>query len=120
MKVAKTFVYNEKQSMESNVRRLDQDAKQLFTALQGRVRFGSGTDGDRGENIAGEFQVATTAGADTEVAIPHSLGAAPIGYIILRQDKAGSVYDSGTTWTDTNIYIKCSTAATTLTLFLLK
>ena len=120
MKVAKTFVYNEKQSPESNVRRLDQDISQLSVALQGRIRFGTGTDGDRGENIAGEFQVVTTAGADTEFAITHTLGAVPIGYIVLKQDKAASIYDSGTTWTNTTLYLKASAASVTLTLFLLK
>jgi hypothetical protein len=120
LKVAKTFVYNEKQSMESNIRRLEQDTSQLFEAFKGRVRFGTGTNGDRGENIQGHFQVVTTAGADTEFAIAHGTGAVPIGYIVLKQDKAGSFYESGTTWTDTNIYLKCSTATVTATLFVIK
>jgi len=120
MKVAKTFVYNEKQSMESNIRRLEQDTSQLFEAFKGRIRFGTATDGYRGENIAGAFQVVTTAGADTEVTIAHELGATPIGFLVLRQDKAGSFYDSGTAYDDTNIYVKCSTAAVTATLFVIK
>ncbi len=102
------------------MRRLEQDLSQLFLFSQGRVRFGTGTDGDRGENISGSFQVVTTSGADTEVAVAHGLGAAPIGFLVLRQDKAGTFYDSGTAYDDTNIYIKCSTATVTATLFLLK
>lgn len=120
MKIVKTFNYNENQSVESNVRRLQQDLTQVISVLQGRVRFGTGTDGDRGQNVSGSFQVVTTAGADTEVTIAHGLGATPIGFIVLRQDKSASFYDSGTAYDATNIYIKCSVATVTATLFVIK
>lgn len=120
MKIVKTFTYNENQNVESNVRRLEQDTTQLFEALKGRIRFGTGVDGDRSENLAGEFQVVTSSTANTEFAVAHGLGAVPIGYIVIKQNVAGSVYDSGTTWTDENIYLKCSGASCTMTLFLLK
>ena len=120
MKIAKSFTYNTGADIESNMRRLEQDLSQLFLCSQGRVRFGTGTDADRGENISGEFQVVTTAGADTEFTVAHNLGAVPIGFLVVRSDKGGVVYDSGSTWTDSAIKLKCSTATTTLTLFLLK
>jgi hypothetical protein len=120
LKLAKSFVYNTGADIESNMRRLEQDLSQLFLFSQGRVRFGTGTDGDRGENISGEFQVVTSSTADTEFTVAHGLGATPIGFLVLRTDKGGVVYDSGTAWNDTNIYLKCTTATTTLTLFLLK
>ena len=120
MKVIKTFNFNENQDMKTNIRRLEQDTLQLFEAFKGRIRFGTATDGYRGENIAGSFQVVTIAGADTEVTIAHGLGAAPIGFLVLRQDKAGDFYDSGTAYDDTNIYIKCSVATVTATLFVIK
>lgn len=47
-----------------------------------------------------------TAVADTEVAITHNLGRVPSGYIVLKQDKAGSLYESGTAWTDKIAYFK--------------
>jgi hypothetical protein len=106
--------------MESNMRRLEQDLSQLFLFSQGRVRFGSGTDGDRAENISGEFQVKTTSTANTAVSVSHTLGATPIGYLVIRNNTKGVVYDSGTAWTDTTISIKCSEANATITLFLLK
>ena len=102
------------------MRRLEQDLSQLFLFSQGRVRFGTGTDGDRGENISGSFQVVTSAGADTEFVVAHELGATPTGFLVVRTNKGGVVYDSGTAWNDTNIYLKCTTASTTLTLFILK
>lgn len=120
MKIAKSFTYNTGSDIESNMRRLEQDLSQLFLFSQGRVRLGTGTDSDRGENISGEFHVVTTSGADTEFTVSHSIGAVPVGYLVLKSDKGGVVYDSGTTWTDSAIYLKCTTATTTLTLFLLK
>jgi len=120
MKVIKTFSYNENQTVESNVRRLEQDTFQLFECLKGRVRFGTGDDGARGENIAGAFQVVTSAGADEEFTVAHGLGATPIGFLVLRQDKGAVIFDSGTTWDDTNLYLKSTIASTTVTLFVLK
>lgn len=99
---------------------VDTDLSNLFLCLQGRVRFGDGVSGARSENIAGEFRTVTTAGANTEVVVPHTLGEVPIGRIVLRQDKAGHIYDSTTAWTKTNIYIKCDVASVTFKLFLVK
>lgn len=100
---------------------LDKDMRNLGNLVNGRVRFGDGVDGARGENISGEFQVFTSDGvADAENTIAHTLGAVPIGYIVLNQDKAGSLYDSGTAWTATNIYLKSDVASVTFKVFLLK
>jgi hypothetical protein len=120
MKVAKTFVYNEKQSMESNIRRLEQDTSQLFEAFKGRIRFGTGTDGDRGDNISGEWQVVTSADANTEFEVTHGLGAVPIGFLVINVDKGSVIYDSGTAWTATSIFLKATEATTTMKIFLLK
>lgn len=53
--------------------------------------------------------------ANAEDTIPHSLGRIPTGYFILHRSKAGIVYQgpaTGTPWTDTNIYLKCTVAST--------
>ena len=100
---------------------IDTDLSNIFLCLQGRVRFGTGEDGANGENISGEFQTVADSGtADTEFSVAHTLGAVPIGYIVTKIDAGGVVYDSGTTWTSTTIYLKCSSADTAITLFLLK
>lgn len=122
MKVTKTSNLS---SRDNNItpydRALDADIASIFNVLKGRVRFGTGTDGARGENISGEFQVFTTSATpDAENTIAHTIGAVPIGYIVLKQDKAGSLYDSGTTWTSTNLYLKCDVASVAFTIFLLK
>jgi len=100
---------------------LDTDVKNLFLLSQGRIRFGTGTDGDRGENIAGEFQVYTSNVApNTADSISHTLGSVPVGFIVINLDKGAVVYDSGTAWTTTTISLKCTVASTTATIFLLK
>jgi len=99
---------------------VDTDLNNIFLCLQGRVRFGDGVTGARGENISGEFRTITTAGANTEVVVPHTLGAIPVGRIVIGQDKAGSLYSSTTAWTKTNIYVKSDVASVTFNIFLLK
>ncbi len=120
MKLAKTSP-NYKSEPNDPLSAIDNDLTNLFLLSQGRVRFGTGSDGDRGENISGEFQVYTSNGsADTEDTIAHGIGAVPIGYIVLNQDKGSNVYDSGTAWTSTNIYLKQTGTSVVTTLFLLK
>jgi len=103
---------------------VDADLTSLFLAMQGRLRFGDGGDGDRGENIHGEFQQFTTSATpDAENTVSHTLGSVPVGCLVLGQDKAGSLYqlsDTGTAWTSSNLYLKCDVASVTFLVFLLK
>lgn len=103
---------------------LDQDINNIVVALSGKLRFGDGTDGTGGENISGQFQQFTSDGtANTEFTVAHTVGSVPVGVIVLWQDKAGSLYQgptTGTAWTATNIYLKCSVASVTFKVFLLK
>ncbi len=46
-----------------------------------------------------------------EFSIEHGLGTIPIGWIVISQDAAGSVYRSdGTPWDTNRIYLKASAA----------
>lgn len=100
---------------------IDTDITTLFLAMQGRIAFGSGGDGVRGENISGEFQVVTDTGsADTEFTVTHNLGAVPIGYIVMKNSKSGNVYSGTTAWTSSTIYLKHSSANANITIFLIK
>ena len=95
--------------------------RHLLLMSQGRVRFGTGDDGVGGENIAGEFQVFTTSGTpDAENTVTHTVGSVPIGYIVLKQDKAGSLYLGSSAWTSTDVYLKCDVATVAFTIFLLR
>lgn len=103
---------------------IDKDINTLTQCLQGRVRFGNGTTGNNGENIFGQWLTITTnATPDTEDSFVHTCGTIPVGYLIVWQDKSGSLYQSptsGTDWTNSIIYLKCSVASVTFKLFLLK
>lgn len=108
----------------SDIKNGDTDFSTLFTCLQGRVRFGPGTSGNCGENMAGQFLTITTNGtANTESTYTHTLGSVPVGYIILWQNIAGSIYQgptTGTAWTSTTISLKGSVVSITAQLFLLQ
>lgn len=60
--------------------------------------------------------VADSGNANAEFSITHHLGRVPNGFIITKSDKACSVYDSGTTWTTSLIYLKCDAANVALSL----
>lgn len=47
--------------------------------------------------------------ANTELAITHNLNKIPTGFITVRTGNV-IIYDSGTTWTTTQIFLKCNTA----------
>lgn len=103
---------------------LDSDVKKLFLCFEGHVTFGTSGSLKAGENIFGQWvTVSDTGTANVEFAIPHTLKSeaiaiAPGNYFVTHINKGGVVYDSGTTWTTSNIYLKCSAANATLTLFL--
>lgn len=124
MRVANTQTLNEHLPIESQVTILQTQINKIFRVLQGRVSFGTGVDGVSGQNVEGEWQTYTSnAVANTEDTIAHTIGSIPLGYIVVNQDKAGSVYQgptTGTAWTSSNIYIKCSVASVTFLLFLVK
>lgn len=116
--------YAHDQYDNSDIINYDTDFTQVFNCLNGRVRFGPGTSGNNGENIAGQFLQITTSGTpDAETTFAHTMGSIPVGYIIIWQSKAGSLYQgpmTGTAWTSTGISLKCSVASVVFKLFLLK
>ncbi len=57
------------------------------------------------------FVDASVGGAGAEFSIEHGLGVVPLGYIVVGQDTAGSVYISdGTPWDTSYIYLKATAA----------
>jgi len=70
------------------------------------------------ENIDCHLTSVTTPGADVELAVAHDLRRNPTGYLVVGINKPAQIYDSGTTWTADNIYIKCDQNNTTLTLLI--
>lgn len=88
--------------------------------VYGNISFGQATDNsDLGQNISGQWVTGTSpATANTEFSISVNLGYVPVGFDVKRQNASASFYDSGTTWTATNIYLKCSVASVKYTLFI--
>lgn len=123
MRLANTQVLNQNMPLPDQMTVLQTQLNKMFTCVQGRVSFGTGVDGVDGMNIEGQWQTYTSSVTpDFEDTIGHTIGSVPLGYIVISQDKAGSAYKSstGTAWTSTNIYLKCSVASVTFLLFLLK
>jgi hypothetical protein len=84
-------------------------SREVANALNKGIRY---TD-----NFNAEVKTVADSGAiNTEFAVAHTLKRVPLGFHVLKINKAGIVFDSGTTWTDTNVYLKCSVANCAITL----
>ena len=98
----------------------DEYLRQLFMCSQNlslTQRDGPIQNYDKAGNLSAKYVVFTShAVATTEDTVPHKLGRVPNGYIVVKQDKAGIVYDGTTAWTTTNLYLKSSVASVTWTL----
>lgn len=98
----------------------DEYLRQLYMTSQNLSliqRDGPIQNWDKAGNLSGKYVVFTSNGAaNTEDAVPHKLGRVPVGYIVVKQDKAGIVYDGGTSWTTANLYLKTSVASVAWTL----
>lgn len=123
MKTSKISNYNrfDKSDPEDWARDVNSDLDTIFLCLSGRIRFGpNNTNINKGENILGQFVTYTTnATPDTQDTVPHNLASIPVGYIVVNRNKNGGVYTSATA-TSSNLFLKCSVASTTVTLFLLQ
>ena len=124
MRVANNLVMNNQLPIQDQITILQRKVDQLFHLAQGRVSFGTGVDGVSGQNIEGEWQIYTSNSTpDTEDMLSHTIGSIPLGYLVVNQNKAGTVYGTaslGTAWTSSNIYLKCNVASVTFLLFLVK
>lgn len=65
---------------------------------------------------ANTLDVADTGVINTEFAVAHTLKRVPVGYIVVGINKAAVVYNSGTAWTVSNIYLKANVANCTVKL----
>ena len=93
--------------------------------INGGISFGAQADpsvnssGIASLNIDGQWaKVTSPVAPNTQFAVTHNLNRIPVGFDVKRQNLACSVYDSGTAWTTTQIFLKCSVASVTLTLFI--
>src|SRR5574341_1960202 len=67
----------------------------IVKAINGFLSMGDGSHGSWTGNLDAQYKdVLTPAVADTEFTVFHELGRLPVGYHVVRRDKAGTVYDS--------------------------
>ena len=99
----------------------------LCRSINGRIDFGSPQGQSKGltGNIDGVWPgtlaagyMITTPGANVQFTVTHNLGRIPVGYDVRSIDAAAHVYDSNkSTWTKTQMFLKCDTATVHLVLF---
>jgi hypothetical protein len=96
--------------------------------LAGNISFGQNNT-DPAKNVFGWHaqNVVTPSTANTEFAVPHGLtfsagGPAvpykPVRFRVTNINANATVYASSTAWTTSNIYLKCSAASVTISLFI--
>jgi hypothetical protein len=87
--------------------------------MGGNISFGNVTNTNTEQNINGVWVTGTSPStANMAFTVTHVLGRVPVGFDVKRINAAGIIYDSGTAWTSTEIFLKCSVASATFTLFL--
>lgn len=68
-------------------------------------------------NLGGNVVTYTTnATANTQDVVAHGLPYAPRGFLVINKSEAVDLYDGGTAWTATNIYLKATVASANVTL----
>jgi hypothetical protein len=91
--------------------------ERLANILNGQISFGNGTALD---NMQGRWiNVITPVAPDTDFTVTHSLGRIPVGFITIRTDKAGVIYLGTVAATAQDLTLKCSTASTTIRIFVI-
>lgn len=87
-------------------------------AINGRVSMGDTAAGSRAGNIDAVYAtVVSPSVANTEFPVKHQLSRIPVGFDVVMLDKPGIVYASRKdSWSMSVIYLKCSSATTTLRL----
>ena len=85
---------------------LENFIREVKTILNGGIKFSDNFD-------AKMISFESSATPDAENTVAHTLGKTPTGYIVYSRDKASVLYDGGTTWTSTNIYLKANVASVT-------
>jgi hypothetical protein len=93
---------------DATINRLQIHLENLTNAINGGLSLKSGGALGRAGNLNGQLvEFTTPPNANTQFLVPHSLGITPEGYIVVLQNKAGSVYTSNFGgWDSTSIFLK--------------
>lgn len=113
--IAKVLPQPETQPKDPFLRSLQQGLHESWQKLAEVVNGGLRPEDN--ESLS-KVTVTSDATPDTEFAVAHTLKRTPVGYRIIRKDKAGDVYDGVTAFDTSNIYLKCAVASVTMTLYI--
>lgn len=94
-------------------------ALRRISKVTGNISFGlSNTDASK--NIVGYWalNLVTPATANSQFSIAHSLGYVPIGFHVVNKNTSCDLYASGTAWTSSEVFLKCTVASATVNLFI--
>lgn len=91
---------------------LSNTLRAIVKKLNGLVFLGTGLNGHRAGNIDAQYiDVLAPSAPNTEFPVVHGLSRVPIGYDVVRKDRAVDVYDSSAgSWTDKLFFLKASVA----------
>jgi len=62
--------------------------------------------------VPSQFTITSDPTPDTEFTFTHNLGRTPSGYIVLSQTGPGSLYNGGTSWTNSEVFLKTDSGST--------
>jgi len=97
---------------------ITQAVRALMRRLNNGLSLGNGVSGYQAGNLDAQYiDVLTPGVADTAIEVPHDLGRVPIGYEVVRRDKAAVVYDADAgSWNERRFYVKANVASVTVKL----
>lgn len=93
-------------------RNLDRNFEQIREILTEGILLDDNLNGFR-------TTITTDATPGVETVIAHGLKRAPIGFLVLKKDKAAHIYSGATADGSTNLYVRSDVASVTATLFIL-
>ncbi len=101
---------------EKDLREFDRDLITVLVDMSENLKaiLEKGINEDNLDKVFVTFT--SNASPDTEDSVVHTLGKVPQGFRVVNKDKAADVYDSGTAWTKTNIFLKTNVATAILKL----
>lgn len=103
----------------AQIRQLDQELILLVETLLTNLGLMFRNGLNFSDNFDGmEVSVTAHATPDTEFSVAHTLRRIPTRFLVTDIDEGGVVYKSGTAWTDTTAYLKCTTGGSAIKVFL--
>lgn len=105
---------------QGSIDRIQSQLDTITTAINGGITLRSGGSLGRAGNMKAQMvEFTSSPTANVEFLVPHSLGEAPEGYIVVLQNKAASLYTSNFGgWDGSAVYFKCSVASVLMNVIL--